>query len=190
MKRLRREPPSEISCSFAASITCLRTRPHGGTLDASDRTWNDLGVYRLNVGDVLKSQGNLVGALNAYQEAATTRERLGRLEPKSADWQSRLAFGYVAIADTTKSLLDLTTTTEYYIKAFAIRDGLANLDPENADWQTNRAWSEIYRGDMMVIDRELICSGIIPSLKLLARALTRVSTLAGSLILERTTNSW
>ena len=44
-----------------------------------------------NVGEVLKGQGDLAGALKNYRDSLEIRERLARKDPDSADWQRDLS---------------------------------------------------------------------------------------------------
>jgi hypothetical protein len=51
------------------------------------------------VGDVLRQQGDLAGALVAYQETLQLRQRLTESEPSNAGWQRDLSVSQKKVRD-------------------------------------------------------------------------------------------
>ena len=49
----------------------------------------DLSVSQEKVGNVLRDQGDLAGALAAYRESLQARRRLAEADPSNAGWQRR-----------------------------------------------------------------------------------------------------
>ena len=68
--------------------------------DPSNAGWQrDLSVSHNKIGDVLRAQGDLAGALKAYRESLAVAERLAAADPSNAGWQRDLFVIYWRMAD-------------------------------------------------------------------------------------------
>jgi tetratricopeptide (TPR) repeat protein len=56
-------------------------------------------VSHERIGDVLRAQGNLPGALDSYRASLAIRERLAKADPGNAGWQRDLAISNERIGD-------------------------------------------------------------------------------------------
>ena len=88
-----------------------------------------------NIGDVKTAQGDLAGALKAYQDSLEIRERLAKSDPGNAGWQRDLSVSYDKIGDVKTAQGDLAGALKAYQDSLAIGDRLAKSDPGNAGWQ-------------------------------------------------------
>jgi hypothetical protein len=68
--------------------------------DPSNAGWQrDLSVSQERIGNVLRAQGDLAGALRAYRESLAVRARLAAADPSNAVWQRDLFTIYWRMAD-------------------------------------------------------------------------------------------
>ena len=71
--------------------------------DPSNAGWQrDLSVSHNKIGDVLRAQGDLAGALKAYREDMAVAARLATADPSNADWQRDLYVSYWRMADISE----------------------------------------------------------------------------------------
>ena len=87
------------------------------------------------VGDVKTAQGDLAGALKAYQDSLAIRDRLAKSDPGNAGWQRDLSVSYDKVGDVKTAQGDLAGALKAYQDSLAIADRLAKSDPGNAGWQ-------------------------------------------------------
>jgi tetratricopeptide (TPR) repeat protein len=71
------------------------------------------------VGDVLRAQGNLAGAMKSFRDALAIRHRLAQSDPGNAGWQHDLSVSYHKIGDVLKAQGNL---------AEAVKSFSANLE--------------------------------------------------------------
>jgi len=111
--------------------------------DPGNAAWQrDLAVSHNKVGDVLRAQGNLAGALEIG-------ERLAAADPGNAGWQRDLAVSHNKVGDVLRAQGDLAGAVEAYEAALEIGERLAAADPGNAGWQRD-LWVSHWRiADMM-----------------------------------------
>jgi tetratricopeptide (TPR) repeat protein len=81
------------------------------------------------------AQGDLAGALQAYEDARRVRERLAASDPGNAGWQRDLSVSWNKLGDVRVAQGDLAGALEAYQQDLAIAEGLAGSDPGNAGWQ-------------------------------------------------------
>jgi tetratricopeptide (TPR) repeat protein len=87
------------------------------------------------VGDVRVAQGDLVGALTAYEAGQVIAERLARSDPGNAQWQPDLSVSWNKLGNVRRAQGDLAGALAAYEASRAICERLAVLDPQNAKWQ-------------------------------------------------------
>ncbi|EGV28128.1 hypothetical protein ThidrDRAFT_4029, partial [Thiorhodococcus drewsii AZ1] len=80
----------------------------------------DLSNSHDRIGDVRKGQGDLAGALVAYEAALAIRERLSALDPNHTEWQRDLAISHERIGDVRKEQGDLVGARESFEKELTI----------------------------------------------------------------------
>ncbi|WP_295386374.1 tetratricopeptide repeat protein [uncultured Thiodictyon sp.] len=97
------------------------------------------GVALHNVGAVRRAQGDLAGALTAYQAGLAIFERLARQDPANAWWQCDLGLSHEKIGGVCEAQGDLAGELTAYEASLAIRERLARQDPDNAGWQSDLA---------------------------------------------------
>ena len=81
------------------------------------------------IGDVLRAQGNLTAALDAYNASLAIRERLAEADPGNAGWQRDLSVSHDRIGDVLRAQGNLTAALDAYNASLAIRERLAEADP-------------------------------------------------------------
>ena len=101
------------------------------------------------IGDVLRDQGNLPGALESYRASLAIAERLAKADPGNADWQRDLSVSHNGIGDVLRAQGNLPGALESYRASLAIRERLAKADPGNADWQRDLSVSHDRIGDVL-----------------------------------------
>ena len=93
------------------------------------------GVALENVGNVRLAQGDLAGALAAYEARFAIAERLARQDPANAGWQRDLTVSHSKIGGVRQAQGDLAGALAAYEADLAITERLARQDPANAEWQ-------------------------------------------------------
>ncbi|MDS4040857.1 MAG: hypothetical protein RKP20_06745, partial [Candidatus Competibacter sp.] len=81
------------------------------------------------------AQGDLAGALQAYQAGLTIGEGLARRDPSNTEWQRDLSISHEKLGDVRSAQGDLAGALQAYQAGLTIREGLARRDPSNATWQ-------------------------------------------------------
>ncbi|MDQ3338363.1 MAG: protein kinase [Myxococcota bacterium] len=92
-------------------------------------------TVRHNLGDVVKSQGDLPGALAHYRAALAIRADLVARVPSDGEAKSKLAWVQRAIGDVLRTQGDAAGALAEYRSAMAIGEQLVAQDPTNAFWQ-------------------------------------------------------
>jgi tetratricopeptide (TPR) repeat protein len=115
----------------------------------------DLSVACNKVGDVLKAQGNLADALQAYRDSLAIIERLAKIDPSNAGWQRDLSVSYERVGNVLMAQGNLADALQVYRDCLAIGVRLANADPSNAGWQRD-LWFSYYKvGDVLAAQGNL-----------------------------------
>ena len=83
-----------------------------------DRTLHGIYGSHDSIGNVLVEQGDLAGALAAYQASLAIAERLAQADPGNARWQRDLSVSHNKVGDVLRAQGDLTA-------ALAVPDGSA-----------------------------------------------------------------
>ena len=100
----------------------------------------NLSLAHSQLGAVREAQGDVAGALAAYQAALTIRERLVA-NPANAEWQRDLSISHGRIGDVRVAQGELPGALAAYQDALRIAERLAAADPHNAQWQRDLAVS-------------------------------------------------
>ena len=87
------------------------------------------------IGDVLRSQGDLGTALESYRASHAIFERLAEADDSNAGLQRDLSVSHERIGDVLRSQGDLGTALESYRASHAIFERLAEADDSNAGLQ-------------------------------------------------------
>jgi len=87
------------------------------------------------VGDVLKAQGDLIGAQKNYRDFLAISQKLANQNPSNAGWQRDLSVSYNKMGDVLNAQGDLAGALKSYGASLEISQKLASQDPSNADWQ-------------------------------------------------------
>jgi tetratricopeptide (TPR) repeat protein len=106
-------------------------------------------------GDVLSAQGDLAGALAAYQESLAVSQRLAESDPSNADWQRDLSVSQSKVGDVLLDQGDLAGALASYRETLAVRRRLAESDPSNAGWQRDLSVSHQRIGDVLLDQGDL-----------------------------------
>ena len=118
-----------------------------GQSDPSNAVWQrDLSVSHNRVGDVLRAQGNLVEALDAYRESMAVAECLAQSDPSNAVWQNDLSVSHNRIGDVLRAQGNLVEALDAYRESMAVAECLAQSDPSNAVWLRDLSVSYCYVG--------------------------------------------
>jgi hypothetical protein len=86
-------------------------------------------VSHHKIGDVRRNQGDLAGALAAYEAALAIREELAASDPDNAGWRRDLSVSHNNIGDVRREQGDLAGALAAYEAALAIRKELAGGGP-------------------------------------------------------------
>ena len=100
-------------------------------------------------GDVLSVQGDLAGALTAFQEALGLSRALAEADPSNAGWQRDLGVSHEKIGDVLRDQGDLAGALTAFQEALGLRRALAEADPSNAGWQRDLSVSHEKIGDVL-----------------------------------------
>ncbi|MFM7688410.1 MAG: tetratricopeptide repeat protein, partial [Alphaproteobacteria bacterium] len=87
------------------------------------------------IGDILRAQGNLAGALAAYQRGMDIAERLAASDPSNTEWQRDLSVSHEKIGEILQAQGDLAGALAAYQRGIDIAERLAASDPSNTGWQ-------------------------------------------------------
>jgi tetratricopeptide (TPR) repeat protein len=103
--------------------------------DPSNTEWQrDLSISFDRIGDVQRAQGNLDGALKAYQDGLAIRETLAAQDPSNTGWQRDLIVSKVELAQVAEKASKSAAARGHYLAgleiAVALRDAgrLAPVD--------------------------------------------------------------
>jgi tetratricopeptide (TPR) repeat protein len=108
---------------------------HPGTLAEEGEWLREQGALLDREGNVAIAQGDLAGALSAYQELQAIAQRLAESDPSNSDWQRNLSVSHEKVGDVLQVQGDLAGALSAYRESQAIRQRLAESDRSNADWQ-------------------------------------------------------
>jgi len=97
----------------------------------------DRSVLLNEIGDVLKSQGNLAGALDSYRASMDIFSRLAKADPDNAGWQRDLSVAHERIGDVLKSQGNLAGAISAYEKSLPIAQSLADRFPGYPQFQSD-----------------------------------------------------
>ena len=116
----------------------------------NDTTWQrDLSVSQNKVGDALRAQGDLAGALESYRAGLDTTEKLAARDASNAVWQRDLAISHERIGDTLTAEGDLGGALASYRKGLAIHEALAKRNPSDSEGQRDLSVSDNKIGDAL-----------------------------------------
>jgi tetratricopeptide (TPR) repeat protein len=121
------------------------------TPDAGD---DSLALNR--IGTVRVRQGNLVGALAAYEAALAIVEKLAAGDASNREWQRNLSVSHSKIGEVRMSQGDLAGALAAYEAALAIDEKLAAGDASNREWQRELSVSHNKIGDVRVRQGDLL----------------------------------
>jgi tetratricopeptide (TPR) repeat protein len=108
---------------------------------------SDLSVARIERGDVLLAQGDLLAAMHSFSTALAIAERLTKADPNNAGWQRGLAVSHNKVGNVLKAQGNLAAALDHFTASLAIRERLAKAD--NAGWQRELAVSHDRVGDVL-----------------------------------------
>jgi tetratricopeptide (TPR) repeat protein len=95
------------------------------------------------LGAVRQAQGDLAGALAAYEADLAIAESLAASDPGNAEWQRDLSVSWQFIGNVRQAQGDLAGALAAYEARHAIAERLAASDPGNAGWQRDLIVSNV-----------------------------------------------
>jgi tetratricopeptide (TPR) repeat protein len=111
-------------------------------LNAHRPDWlRERSVLLTRQGDVLRSQGDLAGALAAYRESLSVRQRLAEADPSNAGWQRDISWSLTRMAQLHEQEGNRTEALRFAEESLVIDERLAALDRSNVTWQRDVAVS-------------------------------------------------
>src|SRR3954453_20953815 len=130
--------------------SCPRTTRRRGSASASSprskrcsrslaRTCRSASLNRLRfaresaLGDVRVAQGDLAGALQAYEAGRAIAEKLAGSDPGNAGWQRDLSVSWERVGVTRKRQGDTAGALEAWRRALAVSLPLAKAHPDSVD---------------------------------------------------------
>ena len=117
--------------------------------EQQDPTSRDVGASHERIGGILYAQGNLVGALAAYQRSMDLAERLAASDPTNTHWQRDLAVSHDKIGDILRAQGKLAEALAAYQRGMDIAARLAASDATNTGWQRDLSVSHNKIGDIL-----------------------------------------
>ena len=124
--------------------------------DPSNARWKrDLSVSHDKIGDVLRAQGDLGGALQAYRASLAVREHLAAVDPANAGAQRDLSVSHTRIGDVLLAQGDLVGALQAYRLSLGLVERLAATDPANAGWQRDLSVNPDRIGDVLLAQGDL-----------------------------------
>ena len=118
--------------NLAGALKAFAAR--GGDHPNRPRQRRDLAAALDGVGDVRRDQGDLPGALAAYDEGLTIRRDLAARDPGNAGWARDVSVSLNKVGDVRRDQGDLPGALAAYDEGLTIRRDLAARDPGNAGW--------------------------------------------------------
>ncbi|MBM3557180.1 MAG: tetratricopeptide repeat protein, partial [Alphaproteobacteria bacterium] len=103
-----------------------------------------------STGDVRVRQGNLPGALAAFEEAKKIADRLAATDPANTEWQRDLSVSWIKIGDVRVRQGNLPGALSAFEEGKKIADRLAATDTANTGWQRDLSVNWIKIGDVRV----------------------------------------
>ncbi|MDZ4799362.1 MAG: tetratricopeptide repeat protein, partial [Bryobacteraceae bacterium] len=101
------------------------------------------------LGNVLRDQGDLAGALVAYRESLQVSQRLAQADPSNADWQRDLSVSHNNVGNVLRDQGDLAAALVAYREMLQVSQRLAQADPSNAVWQRDLSVSQERVGNVL-----------------------------------------
>ncbi len=86
------------------------------------------------------AQGDLAGALKAYQDGLAVIDRLAKSDPGNAGWQRDLAVSDGRLASVYRAQKDNAKAREALEAGRTIMAKLVALSPDNTGWKDDLAW--------------------------------------------------
>ena len=87
------------------------------------------------MGGILQTQGDLAGALKAYQSYLAIAERLVAKDPANTGWQREVSVSDICVGRILQMQGDLAGALKVYQAGRAIMAQLVAREPANTDWQ-------------------------------------------------------
>ncbi len=127
---------------YAKSDRLLAIRERLAESDPRNARWQvELAGSYSNIGEVLRDQGDLAGALKSYRDSLAVTDRLATSDPGNSQWQADLANSFNDIGLVLRLQGDLSGALKSHRDGLAIRERLAAADPGNAVGQHHLATS-------------------------------------------------
>lgn len=118
--------PQEVTADQAREA--LAETKRGGML------WHIANASQL-VGNVLRDQGYLSGALNSYHDSLTMRQKLTKRDPENTACQRDLSVTHAKIGHVLRAEGDHSGALNSYRDSLGIAERLVKRDPNNTNWQ-------------------------------------------------------
>jgi tetratricopeptide (TPR) repeat protein len=107
----------------------------------------DLSVSHDRVGNILRKQGDLTGALESYRLSMDIRRELARIDPSNTQSKRDLWVSNNKVAGALQANGDLAHALESYQTGLNIVRELIDIDADNAGWRSDYAISLDKMGD-------------------------------------------
>lgn len=119
--------------------------------DKANESWytREIASLQHREGDVRRSQGDLPGALAAYQKALAIVQRLAAADPENTGGQRDLSVSHIKVGDVLGAQGNLLGALAAYREALAIAQGLATADPTNTGRQRDLCVHHNKVGDVL-----------------------------------------
>ena len=115
------EPVLPTGTLGALMYATLQVRQKLADADPVNETaQRELSVSQDRIGDILQAQGDLPGALKAFQAAMAIAERLARLDPGNSAWQRDLSVSHVKLYGALSSADDGAQAQQHLVACLQI----------------------------------------------------------------------
>ena len=124
---------------YAGRLTAARAA-YERALDLSEAAGNEREAARANthLGDVRSAQGDLAGALDAYQQGLAIAKRLATADPSNSGWQTDIAVSCWKLAEVLRGMPDRRAEARPYLERgravlVTLREE-SRLEPSKLGW--------------------------------------------------------
>jgi tetratricopeptide (TPR) repeat protein len=123
--------------------------------DPGNAGWQrDLSISHSRIGNVLRDQGKLPDALEAYRASLAIVEQLAKADPTNVRWQRDLSISHNKIGDVLRVQGNLTGALEAHRASLAIAERLTKTGPRNTVWQRDLSIAHNFVGNVQITQRD------------------------------------
>ena len=145
----------QTSDSAQQPATAFGVNEQPPAIDVDTPDTPTLATAQIKIGDILKARGDLVQALESYQDGLAVANRIAKADPKNAEWQHKITLIYIKVGEVFMAQGNFAEALKSYRDGLAGADLLAKSDPENGGWQQTLSVAYNKVGDVLAAEGNL-----------------------------------